>query len=119
MAQTYWIYVGMQGCSNMHFAGDCDANTQEEADHYAWDLACEEYDSFAGYHGIPDEEDIREELLEGCDDGEEPTEDDVRDCYGEYVSDHVSYWAIPAREGVDPEDEDFIMSKPWYEKEDD
>lgn len=115
MAQEYWIYVGMQGCSNIHFAGDCDANTQGQADHYAWELACEEYDSFAGYHGIPDRDDIKEALsVEG--EGEEPDEDDIEDIYVEYVNDHVSYWAIPARPGVDRESEDFIESEPWKEK---
>lgn len=116
MAKEYWIYVGMQGCSNMHYAGNCDADNQHEADKCAWELACEEYDSFAGYHGIPDTEEIEEELREECD-GEEPDSEEVAERYGEYVSDHVSYWAIPARPGIDPEDEDFIYSKPWYNKE--
>lgn len=117
MAKEYWIYVGMQGCSNMHYAGNCDADTQEEADHYAWEAACEEYDSFAGYHGIPDIEEIEEELREEMEgDDQEPDNEEVQERYGEYVSDHVSYWAIPAQDGVDPEDEDFIYSKPWYKE---
>lgn len=114
MAKEYWLYVEMQGCSAMHFAGNCDADTQEEADHYAFEQACEEYDSFAGYHGIPDEDDIREELVEECEG--EPTDEEVQERYNEHVCDHVTYWAIPAREGVDPEDEDFIYSAPWYEE---
>lgn len=112
MTKEYWIYVKMQGCSNMHFAGNCDAETQEEADKYAWEAAVEEYESFAGYHGIPSRDEIEEELRE--EDPETEIDDEDIECrFNEAVSDHVSYWAVEAQEGIDPDDEEFIESCPW------
>lgn len=40
---------------------DCNATTHEEAESCAYNLACEEYDSYEGLHGLRSIEDIMED----------------------------------------------------------
>lgn len=117
MNKTYWVYVGMFGCSNLHFAGDCDAENAEQADRFAWEMAIEEYESYAGYHGILNRDEIADDLRESDPDCE-PSEEDIDDAYNEAVSDHVTYFAVEAVDGQDPDDEDFIeQAKPWNKED--
>lgn len=98
--KTWWVFGKMNQCFD-GFLGDLDAPTKEEALADAFDLACENYDSFAGLHGIQSREDIEEEILA---DLGEVNDEDVNDRYCELVSDNVYYWVMEAIPGEDPED---------------
>ncbi len=48
------------GCENVE--GEiCEFDTREEAEEYAWEMACEEYEHYAGLHGLRDTDQIIEE----------------------------------------------------------
>ena len=38
-----------------------EADNEDAAAHFAWEKACEDYDTYAGLHGIPDIDDVCEE----------------------------------------------------------
>lgn len=48
-----------------------DFETEEKAEDYAWEKACEEYESIAGCHGLRDIADIVEEDNCNCEEAEE------------------------------------------------
>jgi hypothetical protein len=57
---------------------------EDQAIHFAWEKACEEYDSYAGYHGLRSVEEIMEE--DGIDD-----EDEAWEVYCEEREDWIEY----------------------------
>lgn len=62
-------------------------STRDEAIKYAWEKACEEYDNYAGLHGIRDVDEIMDE--EGVD------EDEAWEIYREERENSVDYDAKP------------------------
>ena len=56
----YGLSGGFGGCQRKEWE-DCDSETENKAVQEAWERACEEYDSYAGLHGLRDTEQIIEE----------------------------------------------------------
>lgn len=114
MAQLWWVYGGMgAGFGGPKYLGDLEADSREEAINESWSLVVEDYESYAGYHGIPSFDECREELLEElCDEGEEPDDEDVQTRYEETISNWTSHWVREAIPGADPED---FVDQPVYE----
>ena len=60
------------------------APDEEGASNYLWEEMCDTYDSYAGLHGTPDEQDIINEYIQ--ENGEEPDEDILFELYCENVN---------------------------------
>ena len=56
----YGLGGGFGGCKNKEWE-DTDAKTEEQASDEAYGLACEEYDSYGGMHGLRTVNSIMEE----------------------------------------------------------
>ena len=65
--------------------------TEEEAAKYAWESACEDFDSYAGLHGIRDVDMIMEE--DGIEDFDEAYE-----VYAEERESWLSYYVIEKKD---------------------
>lgn len=93
----YNIYAGMGGSfGGAQYMGtvDCEAG---EAYEMARQFAIEEYESYAGYHGIVDIGEIWDDLErfgleEGC------SEDDVEEVYTDEVESWIEYWVVSLEE---------------------
>ena len=103
----YDIYAGMGGSfGGANFIETIDAKTAEEADKYSYDQAWEEYESYAGYHGILSWDEVHDELkeageLDGMTDNE--IEDFVNNHYQEEVEGWIEWYAKPHVDGINPE----------------
>ena len=101
----YDIYAGMGGSfGGASFIETIDAKTAEEADKYAYDQAWEEYESYAGCHGILSWDEVYDELkeageLDGMTDNE--IEDFVNDHYQEEVESWIEWRAEPHKKEND------------------
>lgn len=83
------IYAGLGGgFGGSTFRGVEDFDTEYDAEAYAIQLAIEEYQSFEGYHGLDDLEDIKQEWIE---EGDEPNEIDEDELWAEY-EERMSSW---------------------------
>ena len=56
----YGLGGSFGGCDNMEWE-NTDAKDEQEAEQWAFEQACEEYNSYAGIHGIRSVEEIMEE----------------------------------------------------------
>jgi len=65
-------------------------DSQKAADSYAWEMACEDYEQYAGLHGLRSTEQIVEE--DGVD------EDEAWEVYCEERGSWIEYAAIPVKE---------------------
>lgn len=86
----YRIYAGLGG----GFGGPSEADVREfedydEAMEYAREQAIEEYQSYEGFHGVFDRDDVRQDLRSSF--GEEPSDDDVEMHYWEEVESWITY----------------------------
>lgn len=62
-------------------------NSEEEASNYAWEKACEEYEGYAGMHGLRTIEDIMDE--------DEVEEDEAEEIYNEERESWLDYVVLP------------------------
>lgn len=118
--KEFWAFGGMgAGFGGPHFLGTLEGTAADdpEVQSDAWDLAVDEYESYAGLHGILSWDEVREDLEESADEGEEVTDEDVQDAYNEHISSWVSYWVIPAVDGEDPEDPKWLETAPWKQED--
>ena len=83
----YGLGSGFGGANNEEII---DVGSLEEAEQWAYESACEEYDSYAGMYGLRDVEQIIEE--------DEVSEDDAIDIYGSEREDWLDYSAEPYSE---------------------
>lgn len=65
-----------------------DFKDKKSAIHYVWEQACEDYDQYAGLHGIRD-------LQEIIDDGDAWNEDEAQEVYNDERENSIEYDAIP------------------------
>lgn len=106
----YDIYAGLGGgFGGAHFHVTEDFDNEDDAYKYAFDLAWDEYESYAGYHGILSWDECYEEAKEAMADvganwTEAELEDYANDMYQEEVESWIDYYAKPHVDGVDPED---------------
>ena len=78
---------------------------QREAEHYAWYLAQEEYESYGGMHGYYDRDAIYEDPEEfGVNPDSDTLDEDVEAAYKEQVEFAVEYYVVPASGPDDTED---------------
>ena len=84
------IYVGL---TSSHYVGTGDFTNADEAMDYAYELAVEEYECYAGLHGIPSWEDCREEVFElYLSEPDNYTEDEIDEYTQDVWNDHVESW---------------------------
>ena len=86
----YRIYAGL----GSGFGGPSEVDVREfedydEAMEYAREQAVEEYQSYEGFHGVFDRDDVRQDLRLSF--GEEPSDDDVEMHYWEEVESWITY----------------------------
>lgn len=115
----YWVFGGMGGgFGGPHFLGTVEGKSIEDRDvqEDARQLLVDEYESYAGLHGVLSWDEVREDLEESYP-GDEITDEDVTDAYNEAIDSWGSYWVIPAVEGEDPEDEKWLETAPWMEED--
>lgn len=101
----WWVYGGM--CSTVggpSYLGEIEADSEDEALRLSWDAIVDEYESYAGLHGIPSREKIAEEVAEECGADSPDFESWVEDRYQEEISGWTEHWVRLAEDGADPED---------------
>lgn len=59
--QKYFIEYGVGGGINSKNSEVVDFESEEKASNYAWEMACQDYDNYAGMYGIRDINDIIDE----------------------------------------------------------
>ena len=103
--KKYKIYAGLGGgFGGASFEGIYEYRNQEEADRAAYVMAAEEYESYAGMHGLLDYDGIREDLEESgfIDTIDENEIDDMVDnAYMEHMESWLDY---RAEEVIDDDD---------------
>lgn len=100
----YRLYVSSVGGGTV-CEGPLEFSSKDIATQAAYDMAVEDYESFEGYHGIPDVGDIVEDK-EGYNLSEDASEDECWEAYYEQRESWLSYWAEEAS-GPDDKDEDY------------
>ena len=95
----YNIYAGL---TSMEYKGTTECKNADEALDYAYELAVEEYESYAGLHGIPSWEELEQEVRDMYSaeiDAGEYDEDDIeymtQDAWNEEVESWIQYQVIP------------------------
>ena len=79
------------GTWQAHSHGIYEYSSREEAEHEAYLLAIEDYQSYEGNHGILNYEECREDAIEswGCEDW---TEEDFEEFYQETIDNTITYY---------------------------
>ena len=88
---SYGLGGGFGGANNFEVI---DAHDEDEANRYAWEKACEDYESYVGLHGLRTEDEIMEE-----DNVDQETAEEI---YNEERESWLDYSAEP----YDPEKHD-------------
>lgn len=90
----YDIYAGLSGSfGGPNLQGTWDFHNLEEATQFAYDLAVEEYESYASCHGLLTWDECKEDLCNSFPD-EKIDDSDVDTYYLEEVEDWISYSAL-------------------------
>jgi len=55
---SYGLGGGFGGANNFEII---DASSEDEANSYAWEMACQDYESYVGLHGLRTQDEIMEE----------------------------------------------------------
>jgi hypothetical protein len=106
----YRLYIHSVGggteCEGpFEYTSEKESDTFQMALEEAYRMSVEDYESFEGYHGIPDIGDIMEDKEEyGLD--EDADEDACWEVYYEQRESWLNYWVVDA-EGPDDIDEDY------------
>ena len=95
------MFIG--SCNSPVFDCILECKDQEVADEEAWRLACDDFDSYAGLHGLRDESQIAEE--EELD--EEEDAEEIRGIYEEERESQLDYRAVLVPDDL-PEDENSV-----------
>lgn len=99
MAKTkYELFAGLGGgFGGPQSYGIYECADAQEADKMAYDLAVEEYESYGGYHGLDDEEAVRQDLADSYYDGDlsQVSDDELRDAYVEQIESWIEWYAVP------------------------
>ena len=102
----YAIYAGLGGSfggANYQFSGDFD--TEEDALGTARIMAIEEYESYEGNYGLPNWEEVKEELIESYGPDEEVSDGDVQEVYLNYIDGWIDYYVEEVSDEEDENDE--------------
>lgn len=89
--KDYNIYAGLSGgFGGANYIGTLRDSNLEEAEKYAYEAACEEYDSYAGSHGLRTVDEIMED--------ETLDERDAYETYLQEMEDWIECYVIPTDE---------------------
>lgn len=100
--KEYWLFGGMGGgFGGPNYLGSAECSNEEEASDEAYHLAREEYESYAGMHGVLSREEVEADLIANWG---EADESEVDEAYDEEIESWISYFAVEAIPGVDPEE---------------
>lgn len=116
--QEFWVFGGMgAGFGGPHFLGTVEGKSLDdpEVQEDAWTLAVDEYETYAGLHGVLSWDEVKADLEESFDGSVD--DEEVNDAYNEEVSSWVSYWVVPAVEGENPEDDKWLETVPWGQED--
>lgn len=109
------IYAGLSGSfGGAHYQYTTLCESQDEAYNEAYEAACEEYDSYAGLHGLPSWEDAVNSYCEDLgitpDDLEDTDEEylEIEELYNETMEGWLAYHVVPTEED-DIDQEDLIL----------
>jgi len=105
----YNIYIGL---TSSEYRGTYECENLDEAIDYAYDLAREEYEDYAGLHGIPSWEELEEEVRTDYADEIESGEYDeawieslTEEYWNDAIESWISYSAVPTdTDDIDEED---------------
>lgn len=100
----YRCYIHSVG-GGVYCEGPLEFKNKFGAEEYAYDMAIDDYESFKGYHGIPDIGDIFDSW-EDYGFEEYPFYDDAWECYQEERENWLDYWVKEAKDENDI-DEDY------------
>lgn len=98
------IYAGLGGgFGGAQYHGTYEYSDKQEAEHDAYNLAWEEYESYGGYHGLYTWDSMREEIANEYYDGDidAVSEEEVTDAYNEEVEGWLVYKAIEVTPELD------------------
>ena len=104
MNKWYRLYINSVG-GGTECEGPREYKTKEDAMDDARQMAIDDYESFEGYHGIPDIGEIIEDK-EGYGLDEDTSEDECWEVYYEQREGWMNYWVVEAN-GPDDIDEDY------------
>ena len=116
----FWVFGGMGGgFGGPHFLGTIEGKNIDDPDvqEDAHTLIVDEYERYAGLHGVRSWDEVKEDLEESADPEDEITDEDVDDTYNQEIDSWCSWWVIPAVEGEDPEDEKWLERAPWKQED--
>lgn len=100
----YAIFAGLSGSfGGATYQHTDDFETEEDALDFAYALAGLMYDSLEGLCGLPNWENIRDELSNSHGSDEEPSEDDIYELYMERRDNWLDYRVEKYEEGKDYE----------------
>ena len=95
--KKYRLYSGLGGgFGGAVYQETVECATQEEANDAAYELACQDYESYAGTNGIRDFAEIMEE--EDC------SEEEAEQIYNDDRDSWIEYWAEEEIEGKEYDD---------------
>lgn len=105
----YNIYAGMGGgFGGAQYQGTVECKSLADAYELAYELAVQEYESYEGYHGVPDYGEIADNAEDyGLEEGF--TEEDVYEILSEQRESWIEYYAVAFEDDEDfDEDEDEV-----------
>ena len=89
----YDVYAGLGGgFGGAEYKETREFATPEEADDYAYELACQEYEMYEGMHGLPDMGDIEEDP-EYFGLTEDASDEELEEAYVSAREGWIDYWA--------------------------
>lgn len=95
--KKFKIYAGLGGgFGGADYVGTLEFDNRDEALNYAYQEATDIYESYEGTNGILSMEEIEEDLRKSW--GEEPGDDDVRECYLEELEYWIEYYVEEVEE---------------------
>ena len=102
----YNIYAGV---FNLEYLGSVECNNEDEALDIAYHAAIEDYEGYAGSHGIPSWEDIMEEICEYYPSLSEVEQESMAiERWNETVEDWIQYKVVPTATDTDIFEEDIF-----------
>lgn len=103
--KKYNLYAGLSGSfNNCEYRGTIECETIQEAEKYAYDLAVDVYESYAGYHGLLTWDEVAEENdLDINIDIEE-----INDLYNEELDTWCEFYAVPFDKDKDFDPNEYI-----------
>lgn len=95
--KKFKIYASLgEGFGGADYVDTLEFDSRDEALDYAYQEATDIYESYEGIGGILSMEEVEEDLRESW--GEEPGDDDVRECYLEEVESWIEYYVEEVKE---------------------